>query len=196
MMVLIREFASSLSGLLPNTLYYIRAYAVNGVGIGYGNELSFTTNPLVSPTITTTAISSITASTANSGGNISDDGGTPISARGICWATTATPTIANDKTTDGTGTGIFTSNITGLNPETTYYVRSYATNSIGTAYGNQLSFTTSPLPNSDVTFHLSGDGSVPLHSVGDKRIIFKTVGADNYIKYSSNNGAHIIKALR
>jgi hypothetical protein len=181
------SFASTISGLLPSTLYYIRAYAVNGVGIGYGNELSFTTNPLVTPTVTTTAISSITESTATSGGNVIDDGGAPISSRGICWATTATPTIGNDKTTDGTGSGIFTSSITGLNPETTYYVRSYATNSIGTAYGNQLSFTTTPLPDTDVTFH-AGDGSLLLHSIGDKRIIFITVGADNYIRYSSNNG--------
>jgi uncharacterized protein (TIGR02145 family) len=189
-------FASSISGLLPNTLYYIRAYAVNGVGIGYGNELSFTTNPLVKPSVTTTAISSITASTASSGGNITDDGGAPISARGICWATNATPTIGNDKTTDGTGTGSFTSNMTGLNFETTYYVRAYATNSIGTMYGNQLSFTTTPRPDSDLTFGTSADGSILLHSVGDKRIIFKTIGTENYIKYSSDNGATYNQGIR
>ena len=183
------NFASSLTSLLPNTLYYIRAYAINGAGIAYGNELSFTTNSLVLPTITTTSISSITASTATSGGNITDDGGTPVSARGICWSITATPTIGNDKTTDGTGTGSYSSNMTGLSFETTYYVRAYATNSIGTVYGNQLSFTTTPRPDSDLTFGTSADGSLLLHSVGDKRIILKTIGADNYIKYSSDNGA-------
>ncbi len=182
------SFASTIPDLLPNTLYYIRAYAVNGAGIGYGNELSFTTNPLTFPTVITTAISSVTESTASSGGNITDDGGAPISSRGICWATTATPTILNDKTTDGTGSGFFNSSITGLNSETTYYVRSYATNSNGTAYGNQLSFTTTPLPNNDVTFHLSADWSLSLHSVGNKRVNYITIGADDYIRYSSNNG--------
>jgi uncharacterized protein (TIGR02145 family) len=183
------SFASTISDLSPNTLYYIRAYAINSVGIRYGNEQSFTTNPLGTPTVTTTAISSVTASTATSGGNITDDGGAPISARGICWATTASPTIGNDKTSDGTGTESFTSNMTGLNFETTYYVRAYATNSIGTVYGNQLSFTTTPRPDSDLTFGTSADGSILLHSVGDKRIIFKTIGPDNFIKYSSDNGA-------
>ena len=134
-------FTSSLSGLLPGTLYYVRAYATNSAGTAYGNEVSFTTTPIVVPTLTTTAVTSITLTTAVSGGNITSDGGGAITAKGVCWATTTTPTIADSKTADGTGTGSFTSNLSGLLPGTTYYLRAYATNSAGTAYGNDVSFT-------------------------------------------------------
>lgn len=92
--------------------------------------------------IETTAASAITTTTATSGGNIASDGGTPVTARGVCWSTSPNPTIAGSKTADGTGTGVFTSNITGLVTGTTYYVRSYATNTTGTSYGNQLMFST------------------------------------------------------
>jgi uncharacterized protein (TIGR02145 family) len=134
-------FTSNLTGLLPGTTYYIRAYAVNSSGTAYGNEFSFTTNLAVVPTLTTTAISGITQTTAASGGDITSDGGGAVTARGVCWATTASPTISNTKTTDGTGTGIFTSSLTALLPGTLYHVRAYATNSAGTAYGNELTFT-------------------------------------------------------
>src|ERR1035437_7888307 len=97
------------------------------------------TNPA---TLTTTAASAITATTATSGGNITSNGGSTITARGVCWNTSVSPTIANSKTIDGTGTGIFASSITGLTAGTIYYIRAYATNSAGTAYGNELNFTT------------------------------------------------------
>jgi len=96
------------------------------------------------PTVTTSAVSDITATTATAGGNVTADGGATVSARGICWSTSETPTIADNVTTDGTGTGEFTSSITGITANTTYYVRAYATNSEGTAYGEQVSFTTLP----------------------------------------------------
>ena len=92
--------------------------------------------------LTTTEITSITTTTANGGGNILSDGGSPITAKGLCWSTSENPTIANSKTSDGTGTGVFSSSITGLLPVTTYYVRAYATNAYGTAYGNQVTMTT------------------------------------------------------
>jgi len=94
------------------------------------------------PVITTVEVSNIEATAATSGGTITSDGGVAITARGVCWGTNPSPTIAGNKTTDGTGTGSFTSSITGLNAGTQYYVRAYATNSIGTAYGNERSFTT------------------------------------------------------
>ena len=94
------------------------------------------------PTLNTTAISSITSTTASSGGNTINDGGGTITAKGVCWSTSPNPTTANSKTTDGSGTANFTSSITSLSHSTTYYVRAYATNSAGTGYGNQLSFTT------------------------------------------------------
>jgi uncharacterized protein (TIGR02145 family) len=137
------SFSSSISGLAPNTLYYVRAYATNSAGTAYGNQVSFTTATVVLPTLTTTAASAISSSTASSGGNISSDGGGSITARGVCWTTSQNPTIAlSTKTSDGTGSGIFSSSLTGLAPNTLYYVRAYATNSAGTAYGNQVSFTT------------------------------------------------------
>ena len=137
-------FISSITGLTGGTLYYIRAYATNSVGTSYGNELNFTTLNL--PTVTTTAITNITQTTATSGGNITSDGGAIVTARGVCWSTSANPTISGSHTTDGSGIGTFVSNITGLTGGTLYYVRAYATNSVGTSYGNQLSFTTLTLP--------------------------------------------------
>ncbi|MBE0638110.1 MAG: HYR domain-containing protein, partial [Bacteroidales bacterium] len=100
----------------------------------------------VLPTVTTTAVTSITGSSASSGGNVTDDGGAAVTARGVCWNTTGTPTIAGSHTSDGTGLGSFSSSITGLSAGTTYYVRAYATNTNGTGYGSQLSFTTSSSP--------------------------------------------------
>lgn len=100
------------------------------------------TNPGNLATLTTTAASSITDISAVSGGNITNDGGTLITQRGICYSTNPSPTTANTLIISGSGTGSFTSNLTGLSASTTYYVRAYATNSAGTAYGNELSFTT------------------------------------------------------
>ena len=97
---------------------------------------------IILPIITTTPITSIDFTTANSGGNITNNGGDDVTARGVCWATTQNPTIANSKTTNGTGIGIFNANLTGLTENTIYYVRAYATNSVGTAYGNEISFAT------------------------------------------------------
>lgn len=94
------------------------------------------------PTLTTAVITSIETTTAISGGIISSDGASNVTSRGICWSTNTNPTTADSKTSDGTGTGNFVSNLTGLLPNTTYYVRAYATNSVGTAYGNQVSFST------------------------------------------------------
>ncbi|MCK4664529.1 MAG: hypothetical protein KAT68_16795 [Bacteroidales bacterium] len=136
-------FTSNITGLSASTTYYVRAYATNSAGTSYGNQLNFTTfTGITTPTLTTTAISAITENSAVSGGNISYNGGATITARGVCWSTTQNPTISDAFTTDGTGTGSFTSNITGLTANSTYYVRAYATNSTGTAYGNQLEFTT------------------------------------------------------
>ena len=118
-------------------------YSNNAVGnsLTYSNEITLTVISL--PTISTTVISSIAFTTANSGGTITNDGGSNISVRGICWGTSTNPTIAlTTKTNNGSGTGAFLSNITGLIVNTTYYVRAYATNSAGTAYGNEVSFTT------------------------------------------------------
>ncbi len=94
------------------------------------------------PTVTTSSIINANQTFATGGGNVTSDGGATVTSRGVCWSTSQNPTISDDHTIDGTGTGIFTSNITGLTANTPYYVRAYATNSVGTSYGDQVSFTT------------------------------------------------------
>ena len=136
-------FTSNITGLTANTTYYVRAYATNSAGTAYGNEISFTTSQNITvPILTTTAVSSIAQTTATSGGNITSDGGASVTSRGVCWSASTNPVATGNHTSDGTGTGAFTSSITGLTANTTYYVRAYATNSVGTAYGNEISFTT------------------------------------------------------
>jgi uncharacterized protein (TIGR02145 family) len=100
--------------------------------------------PLIAkvPVLTTSVVKDVAETLASCGGNITNDGGAKITAKGVCWSTTTAPTISNSKTVDGTGTGSFISNMTGLTTFTTYYVRAYATNSAGTAYGNEINFTT------------------------------------------------------
>lgn len=139
-------FVSKITGLTPNTLYHIRAYAVNNEGTSYGNEITFTTSIFAVPELTTTAVSGITQTSAVSGGNITSDGGAEVTERGVCFSSTrTTPDISDSKTSNGSGTGSFTSNITGLTGNTTYYIRAYATNSQGTGYGSVVTFKTSPV---------------------------------------------------
>jgi len=138
----IGSFTSNLTGLTPGARYYLKAYAYTKAGIGYGNEVTFSTLPIVGATLTTADVTSITPGTAISGGNITADGGGNISERGVCWGISASPTIEGSHISSGTGTGIFISNITDLTPNTKYYIRAYATNSAGTTYGNELTFTT------------------------------------------------------
>jgi hypothetical protein len=135
-------FVSTLTGLSPETQYHYRAYAANLVGTAYGQDMTLTTLSATTPTLTTTAVTDITQTTATSGGNIASDGGTAITARGVCWSTSSGPTTVDSKTEDGTGTGSFVSNISGLSSNTKYHVRAYATNAEGTAYGNEEIFMT------------------------------------------------------
>lgn len=100
-------------------------------------------DPALLPTISTSNVSNIFTTSAQSGGSITADGGSTISARGVVWSTSSNPTVSNSKTVDGTGLGNFTSSITGLTANTLYYLRSYATNGSGTSYGQQVTFTTS-----------------------------------------------------
>jgi len=141
------SFSVNITALTPNTTYYIRSYAINSAGTGYGNNITFQTSVPSVPSLTTRELLNITNTTATGGGSITNDGGSSITAKGICWGTSPNPTTIDSKTTDGTGTTTFTSFITGLSASVTYYVRAYATNSTGTGYGNQQSFTTSSTSN-------------------------------------------------
>ncbi len=146
------SFTSQITGLDPNTTYYIKAYATNSVGTSYGNEVNFTTTAIVIPTLTTVEVTSTTLTSAVSGGTVTSDGGGAITAKGVCWSTTANPTPSlTTKTDEGAGSASFTSNITGLTPSTTYYYRAYATNSAGTGYGTELTFTTAAIVTPTVT---------------------------------------------
>lgn len=135
------SFNAVLSNLSPGTLYYVRAFAINQNGTFYGDEITFTTLASI-PVISTNQATSISQTSAISGGIITSNGGSVILQKGVCWGTTSFPTISNSRTLDGSGSTSFNSSITGLVFNTTYYVRAYATNSLGTAYGPQISFTT------------------------------------------------------
>lgn len=137
------SFISTLTGLTPNTMYYVRAYATNAVGTSYGEELPFTTlKELFLATITTNAVSDITENSAVCGGNVTSDGNTNVTSRGVCWNTSGNPTTANNIVYSGTGMGSFSCTLASLSPNTTYYARAFAINSVGIAYGEEVIFTT------------------------------------------------------
>ncbi len=150
------SFFSLLTGLTGNKTYYVRAYATNKKGTSYGMAMSFTTIKLEMPILTTSSITELTQYSAVSGGEISSDGGSVIITRGICWDTEPSPTILDHLTFNGSETGAYTSHIDGLLSNTKYYLRAYASNSVGTSYGNEISFTT--LIDEDI-FKLAGNGS-------------------------------------
>ncbi|MFH0736214.1 MAG: fibrobacter succinogenes major paralogous domain-containing protein [bacterium] len=131
------------------------------VGIFSCQKDSTTESTTTIPILTTTGSSAIGQTSAASGGSITSDGGSLITARGVCWSTGVTPTISDYKTTDGSGKGTYVSNITGLAANTKYYARAYATNNAGTGYGNVISFTTLQVNDGTVT---DIDGNV-YHSV-------------------------------
>lgn len=143
------SFSSKLTGLLPSTKYYIRSYAKNTYNTIFGIQNEFTTLDITLPEVQTVSIIYSTDTSSICSGNIISDGGGIVLSRGVCWSTSKNPTIANSHTIDGNGTGPFTSDITGLNANTTYYVRAYATNSAGPSYGLQVTFKT-PGPNTVV----------------------------------------------
>lgn len=132
---------AGIAGLIPGTTYHYRIVASNSEGTSNGSDITFIGGQA---TVTTSAVTAITATTATGGGNLTTEGSS-TSTRGICWSTTANPTIADAHTTDGTGLGVYTSSITGLIPGTLYHVRAYASNTAGTVYGTDISFTSGAL---------------------------------------------------
>jgi uncharacterized protein (TIGR02145 family) len=166
--------------VILNTNYTYRVYSFNKVGksIQYSNEVSIKTINV--PTLTTTAITDISVNSAKSGGSISSDGSSSITAKGVVWGTAINPTITlSTKTSDGTGTGAFSSSITGLAANTKYYVRAYATNTAGTSYGNELSFTTK----APFTFNtvVGANGKIWMdRNLGATRVATSSTDAESY----------------
>ena len=252
------SFTSSMTGLSPNTTYYVRAYATNSAGTSYGSQKTFTTScntvtvsiagntsidyggsttltasgasnyswsdggvsasitvsptstttytvtgtnsygcmstasvtvtvNYKKPTVTTKSVTNITTTSAKSGGNVTATGGAAVTARGVCWSTSPNPTVSDSHTTNGSGTGSFTSSMTGLSPNTTYYVRAYAKNSVGTSYGAQKTFTTSC---NTVTVSIAGNttidygGSTTLTASGTSSYIWSNGGTNASIMVS------------
>ena len=185
-------FVSSLTSLLPVTTYYVRAYAMNSNVISYGNEISFTTLPVLPTLAATTAATNITGTTATSGGNVTSTGGATITERGICYGTVINPTIANSKVIDpAPGLGSFVSNISGLTGSTTYHVRAYATNSAGTAYGTDISFITRVIPPTLTT--VAATVITGASAVSGGSMIWNGSGYSNYqaygVAYSTVSGS-------
>ena len=135
-----------IAGLDSNTTYYAAVQAVDAACAGgpWSDEISFRIADY--PSVTTAPVSSIGLTTAAGGGNVASQGASPVVARGICWSTSAAPTVADAHTVDGSGLGAFTSSITGLDDRTTYFVRAYASNSTAIAYGLLETFTSGMYP--------------------------------------------------
>jgi uncharacterized repeat protein (TIGR01451 family) len=160
-------FTSNLTGLSASTTYYVRAYATNSAGTSYGSEESFTTAAAPAgatlPTVTTAAVTILNWYSAQAGGSVTADGGSAVTARGVCWNKTGSPNVVEGHTSDGVGVGDFTSSITGLVASTTYHLRAYVTNATGTGYGDEVVFTTAVHeggPVLGVTLARSDDGEI------------------------------------
>ena len=137
-------FTCDLTNLENNTTYNVCAYAINSIGITYGEMKSFTTIEFGTPVVSTGEVSGITAVSATAGGKVTDDGGTNVTERGVCFGLTENPTLEDTKVASGYGLGSFTCDLTGLTEGTTYHVRAYATNDKGTSYGDDKTFETTP----------------------------------------------------
>ena len=135
-------FSSGITGLVGNTLYYIRPYAINRYGTNYGSQSSFKSAPIL-PTVVTGGLTGIISTSLTASANITDGGGAPISSRGFVWSKNRNPTIeSNAKVSTGSGTGSYSAKVAGLLPKASYFIRAYATNSVGTSYGSEQTFTT------------------------------------------------------
>lgn len=148
------------------------------------------------PVLSTSAVSSIAATTAQCGGNITSDGGATITTRGVCWSTNQTPTLNDNKTSDGTGAGTFTSSITGLIANTTYYVRAYATNSGGTGYGSAMSFTTTQSLPTTGSIQAINNSSNPYNVYVNGALQFTQSGGTSHTITNVSPGYYTIRVLQ
>lgn len=141
------NFESQLNELTGGTKYYLRAYATNIKGTGYGMAMVFNTLPATIPQIESVEINRVNENTISYIGNVVETGGSQLIQKGFCWGLSHLPTIEDNVTMDGTEVGAFSGTITGLDQNSIYYFRAYATNSLGTAYGQELSYLPNLAPN-------------------------------------------------
>jgi len=179
------------TGLNHSTQYYYRSFVLNDVGISYGANRAFTTNS-IAPELTTSTVSNIYNTIASSGGNISSDGGKPVTSRGVCWSIKAKPTMSDSVLKSGAGLGNFSVNISGLIPNTKYYLRAFAVNEIGVSYGNEVEFSTKNLN----PVYLDSNGvtvkAFDWAVIGEKGVIngkeYSIVSRDELINLINTNG--------
>ena len=164
-------FMVKANGLNPGITYYLRAYATNSAGTAYGEDISFTVPSL--PAVSTVQVTQNAGVSAVSGGIVDFDGDDIILACGVCWDTAPAPTISGPHTVEDPGSSTFSSTMTGLTPGTTYYVRAYVTNRVGTSYGLEVTFTTLAIPEvttasvTGITYQTAVSGGVNIHDHGD-----------------------------
>ena len=174
-------FQCRMSGLEMLTTYYVRAYAHNSEGYAYSDEVSFVTaDETYLPEVITHEVTDFNHFYAIGGGEVVANGGLDIIERGICWSTSHNPTTLDSKLTAGTGMGEFECRMMCLFGNTTYYVRAFAANEAGMAYGNEVTFITSPHPNT------APEGSIPaLFSISETQQVFFSKGN---LQYQASTG--------
>ncbi len=157
------RYKVTIEGLVPQTTYYYVVRVSNKFQLAETALDSLTTQSAILPSVTTKEVIAITSTSASCTAMVVDDGDAEVTSRGVCWSTSANPTLDDSHTSDGGGTGNYTSDITGLEPGTSYYVRAYATNKVGTSYGSLKTFTTAlsyPLGAIDALFSVSDSQQV------------------------------------
>ncbi|MFZ4427903.1 MAG: hypothetical protein ACOYOO_12145 [Saprospiraceae bacterium] len=180
------SFQSQISGLSPGTLYYVRAFATNQAGTGYGAARSFQTATAL-PTVSTSVVAAITGTSAVTGGAVLSTGGATVSERGVVWSLSPGPTVTlSTKTVDGSGPGSFTSMPDGLSPGRTYYLRAYATNSKGTAYGQEILFST-PVMAPSLSTDVTGPVTYTIPITGQQITEYRSASSGGTV--SSNGGS-------
>jgi len=170
------EFSSEIKDLAQNTTYHVRAFAVNHVGTAYGEDLKVITDrKLTVPRVHTANVRTVTEYNAVAGGAVRDKGGSEIISYGVCWDTSPDPGIEGDHLSFSEGTGPFFTTINNLELSTLYYVRAFAVNSTGLAYGNEVMFRTNDTPVTDI------DGNIyPTVAIGEQVWMTKNLAVTRY----------------
>ncbi|RQO65319.1 hypothetical protein DBR43_31240 [Pedobacter sp. KBW06] len=185
------EFVARLSGLTASTKYYVRAFAKNSAGIAYGNEIELNTADIISATFSFTPMFIIGSTLAATDVEVLTDGGNAVTEKGICWSTSANPTIANNKLKhNSTGTGKFRTMIKGLNEKTDYHVRAYAVNAKGVSYSADVSFKTIPAGKMTYTFN-KATNPTPEQLAAYDRLQMPVDSASWYIKNFTSATKHV-----